>query len=136
MVTLWELYYAALGGISIFISEPYNYSGNVFDEDDEKALVDVEVGNSTELTFRDVVVEIYASQAVEISPIKSPMGEVILFDGEESWDELKPYDSKKFIVRIKGKHSGNGYLLAYVSAEIVPYDTRYRTTRKITVHPA
>ena len=133
MVTLRQLAFDTLGNVSIFISAPFNYSGNVFNER-ETAYIEIEVKNNTGLTLRDVVVNIYAYGAVKIFPWE--IFHIILLDGEESWDELKPYKTKKFLVRLKGKYDGNGYLYAYISAEIVPFASRYRTSRTIMVHPA
>lgn len=136
MVTLRQLAIDTLGNVSIFISAPYGYSGSVFNEK-ETAYIEIEVKNNTGLTLRDVVVNIYAYGAVKIFPIEISWPiKIILFDGEESWDELKPYETKKFPVRLKGKYDGSGYLYAYISAEIVPFASRYRTSRTITVLPA
>lgn len=130
-----DLSYEALGGVSIYISEAYGYAGNLFDENDEKAFVSVEVRNNTGLTLRDVVVSIQASGAIMIYPMNWMHG-IVLVDGEESWDEIEPYETKSFKVRLKGRYSGNGYLNAYISAEIVPYSSRERTSRTIMVHPS
>lgn len=133
MVTLRQLVFDTLGNVSIFISTPYNYAGNVFNEGDT-AMIDIEVRNNTGLTLRDVVVNIYVYGAVKIFPIT--FWGMLFYDGEESWDELKPYETKKFPVRLKGKYDGNGYIYAYISAEIVPFATRYRSSRTIIISPA
>lgn len=107
--------------------------GSVFNEG-ENALVKVSVSNYTGFTLRDVVVTLYAYGAVKIDPI-SFMG-IPIFDGEESWDEIDPWDSEAFTVRLKGKYDGNGTLYAYVSAKVVPHSKVYRSKRTIKIYPA
>ena len=135
MVTLKQLAYDTLSGVNIYISAPYNYSGNVFNEG-ETAFVEVKIKNITGLPLRDVVVNISASGAITIAPVIFPFpgAFAVLFDGQESWDEIKPYRTKKFLVRLKGKYSGNGYLRANICAEIVPFSCRHRATRSVIIY--
>lgn len=133
MVTLKTLVIENLKGFKISIGAPYGHAGGVFNEQ-EHAKVKVNVSNYTGFTLRDVVVRIFASGAVKISPINI-MG-LQLLDGEESWDEMDPWDSDNFIVRLFGKYDGTGYLYAYVSAEIVPFGTVHRATRTLKIYPA
>ncbi len=135
-MTLKQLSYETLKDVSIFISQPFNYSGNVFNEK-ELAFVSVKVKNNTGLTLRDVVVNITASGAIQIYPhILTWPTYIVFYDGIESWNAIKPFQTKKFLVRIRGKYDGNGYLKANVSAEIVPFARRHRASRTILVYPA
>lgn len=132
MVTLKSLVNDALEGFKISIGAPYGYSDSVFNEG-ENAKVKIYVSNYTGFNLRDVIVRIYAYGAVKIDPIF--IWGIPLLDGEESWDEMDAGDSDDFVVRLKGKNDGYGYLYAYVSAEIVPYSTKHRATRSIKIYP-
>lgn len=133
VVTLKSLVNDALQGFKISIGAPYGFSGSVWNEG-ENANVKIYVSNYTGFTLRDVVVRIYAYGSVKIDPIY--IFGIPLLDGEESWDEMDAGDSDDFVVRLKGKYDGNGYLYAYVSAEVVPYSTVYKAMRSIKIYQA
>lgn len=130
MVSLRQLAYDALANVSVYIGSLYGYSGTVFNQG-EWAFFKVRVTNNTGLTLRDVVAKTYVFGAAKIDPIV--IFGLTIYDGEESWGELEPYQSKTYTVRIKGTSAGTARIRVYISAEVVPYATRYRAGRDVTV---
>lgn len=133
MVTLRELAYDALGNVAVYIGEPYNYPGTVWNTG-ETAFVRVTITNNTGLTLRDVVATLRVYGAGEVYPWHFMCHNML--DGEASWDELQPYQSRYFIVRLRGRAAGTARMYAYIEAEIVPYASRHRATRFASVTAA
>jgi len=128
MVTLRQLAYQQLCTATVTISPPIGYSGTVWNNG-EIARVKVTVINTTGLPLRDVVVTLRASGAARVYPIW-------IWDGDMSWDEIEPGQSKAFWVYLKAIGSGTATLLAHICAEIVPYACKWKSRRDDRVWPA
>lgn len=131
MSSLKQLAFDALGQVTVYVSEPYNYPGTVFNER-ELAFIKVTITNNTGLTLRDVVASTGLTGAAKIEPWTF-IG-FTFWDGEESWAELRPYETREYYVRIKGMSSGAANVVVWISAEVVPYSSRYRAGRVFTVY--
>ncbi len=128
MVTLRQLAYQQLCTATVIISPPTGHSGDVWNKG-ETTRVKVTTINTTGLPLRDVVVTLRAYGAARVYPIW-------IWDGDMSWDEIKPGQSKAFWVYLKAIASGTSTLKTHICAEIVPYACKWKTRRDDRVYPA
>ena len=101
----------------------------------EYAFVIVEVDNTSGVLLRDVVVDFNAYWPASVAPLT--IWGIVVWDGEEYWDELEPGDSRSFAVRLMANAAGTALTHMAISGEVIPYATRpHAAWRNIAIYPA
>lgn len=121
-MTLQTLALDELNQMTVTISAPSGFPGSVWNVG-EYAFMTVTVNNTSGVLLRDVVAYFGGYSGVSIEPIT--IWGWTIYDGEQYWDELEPGDSRSFIARLRANWPGAGHTCVKLSAEVVPYATRY-----------